>query len=127
LPTLDDSRDDSRRVASDPFTWSNWQHKRAVTAEIVQTMSGLHRVIRVSVEQVPIVAGDAAAIRRRAGHTRSSTPRMRELRRDAVGRPDRDLCLQRMILGTIGVVAIVDRAELWVGHNEILGEQSART
>src|SRR5262245_58547917 len=51
---------------------------------------------------------------------------MRELRCYAAGRPERQLRLERMVVRAVGVVPVVDSAELRVSNKEVLREQSTR-
>src|SRR4030095_2430682 len=51
---------------------------------------------------------------------------MRELRRYAARRPEGKLSLQRMVIRAVGVVAVIDGAELRICGEEILRKQSTR-
>src|SRR6478672_1096209 len=89
-------------------------------------MQSLDGIVGVPVEDVPIVSRNTAAIWSSTRDACSAAPRMRELSRNTVRRPDRHLGLQRMVLGTIRIVAIVHRAELRVRRYEVFREQPTR-
>src|SRR5262249_37899600 len=121
FPHLEQSRSPVRCIAANKLARDERQLERAVTSEIVRTMTAEQRVVGISVLQISKRAKRAGATRI---DTETAAPRIRRLVLNAVRGTEGYLSLHGMIVGAIGVCSVRDVTELRIRDDEVCREQT---
>src|SRR5206468_3363884 len=126
VPALDQPRQPARGVGAQQPAWAEGQLERSITPEIMSPVRWLKGVIRISVSEIPVCAVEGTTGVHAPANREAAAPGIRRPVGDTMCGTNGELGLQRVVVRTVGVMAVVERGKLRIGHDEILREQSAR-
>src|SRR5206468_2229514 len=129
LPTLDDSCEPSGAVSEQEFVWPDRQVERAVGAEVMRDVACAEGIILFPFGGIRIVRRGLqprSQARSNRRNFQGPGPDVFSLNAEALGRPQRGLDLQRVVVGIAGVRPVVRLVKLRIGRDPVFRKQSRR-